>query len=89
MSNLVRANFACGLGQQNTQHLFFEKEDGTKFEVLGWEWDWGDLDTLYIGNVVLFNDYISQIEFDEDTEFDYYWLYNLSNSYGENYGREN
>lgn len=68
--------------------FIFEKEDGTKFEVLGWEWDWGDLDTLYIGNVVLFNDYISQIEFDEDTEFDYRWLWNLSISfsYGENHG---
>ena len=63
--------------------FIFEKEDGTQFEVMGWGWNWGELDTLYIDNVVLFNDYISKIEFDEDTEFDYLWLNNLSFDYGE------
>ena len=61
--------------------FIFEKEDGTTIEVMGWEWDWGDLDALYIDNVVLFNDYLSKTEFDEDTKFDYSWLYKLSIDY--------
>lgn len=61
--------------------FIFEKEDGTTFEVKGWEWSWGDLDALYIDNVVRFNDYLTQIEFDGDTKFDYYWLCKLSIDY--------
>lgn len=70
------------IGSVDYPTFFFEKDNGEKFELQGWEWDWGDFDSIYISNIVKFNDYLSELNFDEDTEFDYGWLWNIVSDYG-------
>jgi len=66
----------------------FKSESGRQFDVDGYCWDWGDLDTVEaIDNVIDFADFVKRAEFDEIPEEqwtfndDYNWLDNLITSY--------
>ncbi|MDT2842626.1 hypothetical protein [Vagococcus lutrae] len=61
----------------------FEKENGDTVKVEGFYWDWGDLSTLDVDNVIDFADYVSKKEFEEvtDDEMDYNWLSSLIDEY--------
>lgn len=59
----------------------FEKEDGTKVEIDGYDWQWGHYDQVYIDNVVEFAAYVSEQDFPKDTELDEGWLWQLCQDY--------
>ena len=62
--------------------FYFEKETGEKFEVDGYYWSWGDLEAIYVDNVINLADYISRQYYDADTIFDYNWLNEQVDKFG-------
>lgn len=55
----------------------FEKENGERLSVEGYYWDWGDLITIDVENVIEFADFIRKQDFEDDISFDYGWLRNI------------
>lgn len=73
--------FYNGLAMEST--YIFEKEDGTRFEVEGFYWSYGELKTIMIDNFIDLADYVNHQDFDENTTFDFDWLDNLAEAYYE------
>lgn len=46
--------------------FIFEKEDGTRFDVDGYVWDWGDYFELYVDNVINFAAFVASKDFKPD-----------------------
>lgn len=61
-------------GEATEPTFHFQKEDGTEFEVEGYYWNWGDLSTIYVDNIIELADFISRQTYPDDTTFDYCWL---------------
>ncbi len=77
----------CMSTQWVEQPVFiFEKEDGTRVEVDGYDWQWGHYDQVYIDNVVDFAAFVAKKDFPEGTVLDHGWLYGLCQDY--EYGDE-
>lgn len=55
--------------------FYFEKSDGTQFEIKGYYWEWGTLLSIYVENVIELADYFNHQKYDRETTFNYYWLY--------------
>lgn len=68
-------------GSVNNPYFVFEKEDGEKITVDGYHWDWGDYIEVWIANIVDFGAYVASVEFDEQVELDFEWLYELVSDY--------
>lgn len=60
----------------------FEKQDTKeKFEVEGYDWDWGDYSEVLVDNIIDFAEYVSACEFTSDQVFNFGWLDQLAYDY--------
>lgn len=71
------------IGTVDDPVFIFEMADGSKVEIDGYYWSWGDYEEIYIDNVISFAAYISTQEFPEDTDFNYSWLHETVDLYEE------
>lgn len=76
-------NWETGYSSIFCEHpLFvFQKDNGRLFPLEGYFWEFGEYDQVCISSYIDFARFVSEQTFEEDTEFDYMWLWGLADSY--------
>lgn len=74
-------DFCMYVGTATEPTYIFEKEDGARVRVEGYYWDWGDLSTAEVDNIIEFAGYVQGLDFPDDLDMDTEWLFELTNNY--------